>query len=69
MSRKVTVRVSNAYECGLQSGGRVEVASPSSDERLEAWWDRVVLPQTGDGHQCGASFGGFLHRRTLPSTP
>lgn len=44
----VIVRIENDYEDGYRSERDVELPAPTAD--VEAWFDDVVWPLTGDGH-------------------
>jgi hypothetical protein len=45
----VTVRIGSHYADGHSSVRQVTLEAPTSDG-LEAWWEDVVYPETGDGH-------------------
>lgn len=51
----VTVRLNCTYRCGHCSSREVRVVPPDPGEAVDEWWDRVVLPETGDGHSCGST--------------
>lgn len=53
----VRVRIENAYEDGHESSREVELEPPEGD--IEAWWEDVVFPETGDGHAIGNDMGSF----------
>lgn len=50
----VIVHIENDYEDGYRSESDVELPAPGAD--VEAWWEDVVFPHTGDGH--GVNPGG-----------
>lgn len=67
----VTVRLTDTYRCGRSASREVHLAPPLPDEPLSGWWDRVVLPETGDGHPCGASEHALYEAEVVaaPSEP
>lgn len=52
---RVTVKIENVYEDGHESTREVLLAPPGDD--LDAWWDEVVWPETGDGHGADEDLG------------
>lgn len=49
------VQIENTYACGRTSEAVIAVRGPVPGEPLDEWWDGIVSPHTGDGHDCGSS--------------
>lgn len=66
---KAVIRMQNAYEDGHESERVFTVAPPPStawkDEvELDAWWEEIVWPETGDGHGRDKDLG-YCHVATI----
>lgn len=57
------IRLDNTYACGRESSTVVEVDEPAW--LVEEWWDDVVAPLTGDGHEPCASREHALYEATV----
>lgn len=56
----VTVELSNTYADGHASTRLTTLPAPEDD--IEQWWEDVVWPETGDGHQGDAHYRARIVR-------
>ena len=61
----VTVELSNTYADGHTSTRLITLPAPHDDipqGDIEQWWEDVVWPETGDGHQGDAHYSARIVR-------
>lgn len=66
---RVIIRMENVYEDGHESERILDVSPPpptawKDEVELDAWWEEVVWPETGDGHGIGKDLG-YCHVATI----
>lgn len=61
---KVKVKIENVYMDGHESERTVTVPAPVGS--LKDWWENVVFPKTGDGHDCE---GDAVYTATIVKGP
>lgn len=59
--RTVTVMITNTYADGHRSRRTLSLPAPDESNApagdLDAWWQDIVAPETGDGHGNGRDLG------------